>query len=57
MKSTEKEGTAMAREFKMYINGEWVGTVRRSGRVRGIHRIAVDQHAAHPTQVSVLRYL
>jgi hypothetical protein len=48
MKSTEKGGTAMAREFKMYINGERVGTVRRSRRVRGIYRTAVDQHAAYP---------
>jgi hypothetical protein len=57
MKSTEKGGTAMAREYTMYINGERVGTVRRSRRVRGIHRTAVDQHAAHPARVSVLSCL
>jgi hypothetical protein len=27
MKSTEKGGTAMAREFKIYINGKWVSAL------------------------------
>lgn len=45
----------MTREYQMYINGEWVGAARRPRCPRGVHRAALDNHAANAQTVSLLK--